>query len=134
MPMPSEQEMRDAVAERDESYNGRFVYGVITTGVFCKPSCPSRAANAENLRFFSQISMAVESGFRPCKRCNPSQTTSGTEEQLIQLARYIEEHVEEKLTLTTLGKIAGLSASRLQRVFKANFGVSPKVYQDAIRA
>lgn len=128
----SEQEMLDAVTTRDQSYDGHFFYGVMTTGIFCQPSCPSRTANPENLRFYPTIKTAMEAGFRPCKRCQPTGDTSRAK-QLVQLARHIEAHADEKLTLDGLGKMIDLSASRLQRVFKASFGISPKAYQDAIR-
>ncbi|WP_373937703.1 methylated-DNA--[protein]-cysteine S-methyltransferase [Vibrio kanaloae] len=128
----SENEMKNVVAQRDGYFDGQFYYGVITTGVFCSPSCSAKAANLENLRFFLDIESAMQAGFRPCKRCN----TAGQGErvhQLIDVARYIENHAEEKITLTLLGNIVGLSPSRLQRTFKDMFSVSPKHYQDAVR-
>lgn len=128
----SENEMKNAVVQRDSHFDGQFYYGVISTGVFCMPSCSSKAANSENLRFFFDIESAMQAGFRPCKRCNPV----GTEDRalkLIDIARYIECHAEDKITLTQLGDNAGLSPSRLQRTFKEMFGVSPKHYQDAVR-
>jgi len=66
----SEDEMQNAVARRDAAFNGQFYYGVITTGVFCLPSCSSKMANPENMRFFWDRESAMQSGFRPCKRCN----------------------------------------------------------------
>ncbi|BCL73791.1 AraC family transcriptional regulator (plasmid) [Vibrio nigripulchritudo] len=128
----SENEMKNAVAQRDGSFDGQFYYGVITTGVFCLPSCSTKAANPENLRFFFDIESAMLAGFRPCKRCNPAGQDERTF-KLIDVARYIERHTEDKMTLTQLGDIARLSPSRLQRVFKEMFGVSPKHYQDAVR-
>lgn len=132
MPMPSEQEMREAIATRDKSRDGDFFYGVITTGVFCQPSCTSRPAKPENLRFFQSIAAAITAGFRSCKRCQP--TDDGPRvTRLVTVARYIEAHADERLTLASLATIAELSPSRLQRIFKAAFGVSPKAYQDAVR-
>lgn len=130
--MPSEEEMRHAIAARDESYEGRFVFGVITTGVFCRPGCPARPAKQENLRFFTDAETASKAGLRPCKRCMPTEVASGTD-NLAQLARYIEEHADETLTLAELAKIAGLSGTRFQRAFKRTFGTSPKAYQDEFR-
>ncbi|MDE2972019.1 MAG: bifunctional DNA-binding transcriptional regulator/O6-methylguanine-DNA methyltransferase Ada [Acidobacteriota bacterium] len=132
MPMPSEPEMRAAVAARDQTSDHRFLYAVITTGVFCRPSCASRAARPENLRFFPDADAALAAGFRPCKRCRPTDTAPELV-RLANVARFIEEHAEERLTLAELAERAGLSPSRLQRVFKAAFGVSPKAYQDAVR-
>ncbi|WP_028111120.1 bifunctional DNA-binding transcriptional regulator/O6-methylguanine-DNA methyltransferase Ada [Ferrimonas futtsuensis] len=132
MSMPSEQLMRVAIQARDKSFDGLFFYGVITTGVFCQPSCSARLAKPENLRFFPTIECAMLAGFRPCKRC---QATDGTPRvaRLVEVARHIEEHANERLTLASLAELAGLSPSRLQRVFKEAFGVSPKAYQDAVR-
>lgn len=132
MSMPSEREMRDAIAARDESRDGQFFYGVVTTGVFCQPSCSTRPARAENLRFFPTVESAMSSGFRPCKRCQPTEGTPRVA-RLVEIARHIEQHADERLTLADLAKIAGLSPSRLQRTFKAAFGISPKGYQDAVR-
>ncbi|CAG9296873.1 bifunctional transcriptional activator/DNA repair enzyme AdaA [Celerinatantimonas diazotrophica] len=132
MPKLSDNEMKNAVAQRDGSFDGHFYYGVITTGVFCSPSCSTKAANPENLRFFFDIESAMQAGYRPCKRCNPAGQDTRTQ-QLIDVARYIETHAEDKMTLTQLGNIAGVSPSRLQRSFKDMFGVSPKHYQDAVR-
>ncbi len=124
--------MRKAISSRDKTSDGRFFYGVITTGVFCQPSCTSRPALPENLRFFPTVESAMAAGFRPCKRC---QSTNGQQriEPLIELARYIESHADESLTLNTLANQTSLSPSQLQRQFKAAFGISPKAYQDAVR-
>lgn len=132
MTMPSEQEMRAAIVLRDKACDGHFFYGVITTGVFCRPSCAARPARPENLRFFPDAESALAAGFRPCKRCRPTDIAPGMN-KLVEIARYIESHADERLTLGGLATQAGLSASRFQRVFKAAFGVSPKVYQDAVR-
>ncbi|MDB1126007.1 bifunctional transcriptional activator/DNA repair enzyme AdaA [Vibrio algarum] len=132
MPKLSENEMKNAVAQRDSSFDGKFYYGVITTGVLCTPSCSTKAANPENLRFFFDTESAMQAGFRPCKRCNPAGQGARIL-KLIEVARYIERYAEDKITLTQLGDIAGLSPSRLQRIFKEMFGVSPKHYQDAVR-
>jgi len=124
--------MKAAVAARDPSHDGDFCYGVITTGVCCKPSCRSRSAKPENLRFFPNIEAALAAGFRPCKRCLTSDVSSGVA-LLTKIARYIDSNAAERLTLSTLADIAGLSPSRLQRTFKETFGVSPRAYQDAAR-
>jgi AraC family transcriptional regulator of adaptative response/methylated-DNA-[protein]-cysteine methyltransferase len=132
MPMPTEQEMRAAVASRDKASDGSFFYGVVTTGIFCKPSCAARPARAENLRFFPSIESAIVSGYRACKRCQPTEGNSKIA-RLVEIARYIESHAEERLPLAKLAGLANLSPFRLQRTFKEAFGVSPKSYQDAIR-
>lgn len=128
MSMPSEQEMRAAIASRDKASDETFFYGVITTGVFCKPSCTARPARPENLRFFPSIESAIVAGFRPCKRCQPTSDVPSLT-RLVEIARYIESHAGERLTLAKLADQAELSPSRLQRIFKEAFGVSPKAYQ-----
>ncbi len=132
MTMPSEREMRAVLAARDKAHDGRFFYAVVTTGVFCRPSCAARPARPENVRFFPDADAALAAGFRPCKRCRPTELAPELT-MLVEVARHIESHAEERLTLDRLAKRAGLSPSRFQRVFKAAFGVSPKAYQDAVR-
>jgi AraC family transcriptional regulator of adaptative response/methylated-DNA-[protein]-cysteine methyltransferase len=132
MTIPSEHEMRAAIAARDKACDGRFFYGVITTDVFCRPSCASRPARPENLRFFPDAESALAADFRPCKRCRPLEIAPGLI-KLVEIARYIESHADERLTLGELAKQSGLSPSRFQRVFKAAFGVSPKAFQDSLR-
>ncbi|NVK42185.1 MAG: bifunctional DNA-binding transcriptional regulator/O6-methylguanine-DNA methyltransferase Ada [Oceanospirillaceae bacterium] len=130
--MLSEQQMRDAIAARDSAFDGRFCYGVVSSGVFCRPSCPSRGASPDNLRFFPSAEAARVAGFRPCQRCQPERE-SPADARLVRVARHIEAHADQRLTLATLAELAGMSPSRLQRLFKAAFGLSPKVFQDAIR-
>lgn len=130
--IPSRDEMFTALDDRDASFDGVFFYGVVTTGIFCRPSCPSRPARRDNVRFFLSAGEATLSGFRPCKRCKPD-TLGADTDKVVGIARHIEAHADEKLTLATLAGAAGLSSSRLQKVFKAAFGISPKQYQDAVR-
>ena len=128
----TESMMAQAVKNRDSSYDEKFVYGVVTTGVFCQPSCPSRHAKAENMRFFASNELALLAGFRACKRCLPDEDMSEIQ-PLIKAARYIEQHLDMSLSLEQLAHQVGLSSSWLQRRFKLAFGVSPKAYQDALR-
>src|ERR1700678_200176 len=131
--MPAEAIMRRAVATRDERYNGVFVYGVVTTGVYCRPSCRSRPARPENVRFFANPNAAEGAGLRPCKRCEPRSAHDGTTQLMQGLARYIDENADEPMPLARLARQAHLSPAHLQRRFKAVLGVSPKAYQDAAR-
>ncbi len=130
--IPSNGEMYDAIGNRDQSYDGVFFYGVVTTGVYCRPSCAARLANPENVRYFSDAESAGQAGFRPCKRCKPDNHGRDVE-RLIDVARYINTHSDEKLTLASLSKQVNLSPTRFQKSFKAAFGVSPKEFQDAAR-
>ena len=130
--VPSDDEMYTAVSRRDADYDGVFFYGVITTGVFCKPSCGARLARRENVSFYHDAESAQQAGFRPCKRCRPDNLRRDVE-KMIGIARFIEAHGDEKLTLAALSRQANLSTSRLQKAFKAVFGVSPKEFQDSVR-
>ena len=130
--LPPIEELIGAVRDRNAAYDGRFYYGVLTTGVYCRPSCRSRRPRDENLRFFAQTVDAESAGFRACKRCKPDRLEDETD-QLISIARYIREHADEKLPLSRLAEMSGLSAARLQKAFKAALGVTPKQFQDAAR-
>lgn len=129
----SQDAMRRAVATRDARLDGAFVYGVATTRIYCKPSCASRAANPENLRFFADAAAAERAGFRACKRCQPASPDARVTRRIKALAAYIEAHADEPLSLARLAKAAHLSGPHLQRTFKAIVGVSPKAYQDQKR-
>lgn len=130
--MITESQQRAAVATRDAAYDGRFVYAVVTTGVYCRPSCGARPARPENLRFFADPAQAAAAGYRPCKRCRPDEAVPRLAE-LVAVARHLEAHSDEPLTLKTLAARFGWSPSRLQKSFKAAFGVTPKAYQDGAR-
>lgn len=129
-----EQRCWAAVSARDASQDGRFWYGVLTTGVYCRPSCASRRPLRKNVRFFATPAQAEAAGLRPCKRCRPLDTSADrTGAKMQALCRYIEAHAQEPLTLEALGKRAHLSPFHLQRQFKAAIGVTPKQYVEACR-
>ncbi|MEL7451397.1 MAG: Ada metal-binding domain-containing protein, partial [Pseudomonadota bacterium] len=125
-------EMHAAVEQRDATYDGRFVFGVVTTGIVCRPTCPARTAHPENRRFFATVDDALKAGFRPCKRCRPDNPDHDVA-RIEAVARHIEAHAADRLTLAHLAKQANLSPAHLQRAFKRVMGVSPKAYQDAVR-
>lgn len=131
----TEDAMWTALQNKDTAYDGRFCYGVLSTGIFCRPSCPARLPLRQHVRFYAQPSQAQAAGFRPCKRCRPV----SAEPALDQLApfqtvcRYIEAHPDESLSLETLSQLAGLSPGHFQRRFKAVIGVSPRQYQENCR-
>lgn len=131
--LPGEAVMRRAVANRETEFDGAFVYGVISTGVYCRPSCASRPAKPQNLRFFADPAAAEAAGLRPCKRCRPRASHDRTVQSMQALARYIESHAEGSLSLRQLAKQVHLSPTHLQRTFKAVLGISPKAFHDAAR-
>lgn len=130
--IPSDEQMYAAVANRDATFDGQFYYGVVTTGVYCRPSCGARLARRENVRFFADSESASRAGFRACKKCHPDNALQDIE-ALVNIARYIQEHADDRLTLAGLSKRVNLSPARFQKRFKAAFSVSPKEYQDAAR-
>jgi len=120
-----------AVRDRNAAYDGKLFYAVVTTGIYCRPSCSSRQAKEENIRFFDNAELAVAAGFRACKRCKPVSDMGN--HAMIKVARYIEAHSDEKLTLSTLSERFEISPTHLQKSFSDIFGLSPKVFQDGIR-
>jgi AraC family transcriptional regulator of adaptative response/methylated-DNA-[protein]-cysteine methyltransferase len=111
--------------------NAQFFYAVITTGVFCRPSCTSRRPLQANVRFFGSAAAAEAAGFRPCQRCRP---TSSQADTLDLIRTQLEVHFDRPMSLAELGRVAGLSPFTVQRMFKQGFGVSPLQYQRALRA
>ena len=123
----------NAVQTRDASQDGSFVYAVASTGIYCRPSCPSREPKRENVRFFSVPELAERAGYRSCKRCKPQDHAPPQIKKMRAICRYIEKHAHETLTLETLGKIFNLSPSHLQRSFKRVVGVTPQAYLETCR-
>jgi AraC family transcriptional regulator, regulatory protein of adaptative response / methylated-DNA-[protein]-cysteine methyltransferase len=124
-----------SVVGRDPDADGRFFYSVRTTGVYCRPSCPSRHAKPQNVAFHATAADAEMAGFRACRRCKPDQVTMGAAHaaMVAQLCRYIET-AEQAPTLEKLAKRAAMSAFHLHRVFKSVTGLTPKAYAAAHRA
>ncbi len=122
-----------AVLARDTHHDGSFVYAVRTTGIFCRPSCPSRRPQRDNVQFFTQISDATQAGFRPCLRCRPTEVD--TQVALIkQVCRVLDQADDAIPTLGELGTRFAISPAHLQRVFTRIVGVSPREYAQARRA
>lgn len=124
-----------AVRARDAAADGRFVYSVATTGVYCRPSCAARPALAANIAFHADGAAARAAGFRPCKRCRPDEP-AGHQRHADAVARACRaiEAAEEPPPLAALAAAAGLSPHHFHRVFKAATGVTPKAYASGRRA
>jgi AraC family transcriptional regulator of adaptative response/methylated-DNA-[protein]-cysteine methyltransferase len=122
-----------AVERRDRQADGSFVFGVLTTGVYCRPSCPARRPLRRNVRFFGSPAGAEQAGLRACLRCKPADASAGNSRLVQDVCRYIEANAEERITLDDLGRFAGISRFHLQRVFTAELGISPAKYQQACR-
>jgi len=124
----------ESVLRRDPSADARFLYGVTTTGIYCRPSCPSRRPKRDNVAFFSSAEAAERAGFRACQRCRPDRAKEPN--HAVERARdYIDAHVsdlsDERITLELLGEHVGLSPYHLQRKFKETLGLSPAQYTRA---
>jgi len=121
----------ESVLHRDPNADDRFLYAVTTTGIYCRPSCPSRRPKRDNVAFFSSFEAAERAGFRACQRCRPNRAKSP--DRAVQRARdYIDTHIadlsDERITLELLGEETGLSPYHLQRKFKELIGLTPAQY------
>jgi AraC family transcriptional regulator of adaptative response/methylated-DNA-[protein]-cysteine methyltransferase len=124
-----------AVLARDASRDGTFVTAVLTTGIYCRPSCPARHPRPENVRFYAGPDEAERAGFRACRRCRPrDERRPDTAATLVpRVCRYLEENRDERVTLADLARDLGMSPHHLQRTFKRATGVSPRQYAEALR-
>ena len=125
----------EAVKRRDRSADGEFFYSVLTTGVYCRPSCGARLPRRENVRFHTSCEAAEHAGFRACKRCKPKAIALHAQHAaaVAKACRQIET-AEELPSLEALAEEAGMSRFHFHRVFKAATGVTPKAYAAAHRA
>jgi AraC family transcriptional regulator, regulatory protein of adaptative response / methylated-DNA-[protein]-cysteine methyltransferase len=123
------------IVARDKTADGQLWYSVSTTGVYCRPSCPSRTADPKNVQLHNTLKSAKATGFRACKRCNPDGPSIECENAgLVEKACRIIEEGEEEPSLDDLAKAIGRSPSYFHRIFKAATGVTPKEYAVAQRA
>src|ERR1700674_5697608 len=123
-----------AVLARDAGSDGEFVFAVSSPGVYCRPSCPARRPRRENVQFFHKPEQAEQAGYRACLRCRPKSFNGNTESDGVKaICRFIEQHLDEPLTLDRLGKEFRQSPFHLQRRFKAILGITPREYADSCR-
>lgn len=123
------------IVARDKAADGHLWYSVGTTGVYCRPSCPSRIANPQNVTLHETLESARATGFRPCKRCNPEGLSLECENAaLVAKACRIIEESEEEPSLEELADAVGRSSSYFHRMFKATTGLTPKNYAVADRS
>jgi len=112
-----------AAIRRDKAYDGRFITGVLTTGIYCRPSCAARHPLRENVRFFADGAAARAAGLRPCKRCLPDDVAR--DENAVIKAIAAIKGSEEPLALADLAARTGYSPTHFQRVFTRHTGLSP---------
>jgi AraC family transcriptional regulator, regulatory protein of adaptative response / methylated-DNA-[protein]-cysteine methyltransferase len=133
-PNSSDDPRWNAVLARDTARDGEFVFAVSTTGVYCRASCPARRPRREKVEFFARPEQAERAGYRACLRCRPKALTgNGQADNAKAICRYIEQHLDEPITLARLGKAFHQSPFHLQRRFKAALGVTPREYADSCR-
>lgn len=124
-----------AVLSRDSRFDGRIFFGVRSTGIYCRPSCPARRPRREQVVFFQIPEAAESAGFRSCRRCRPriAATADPQIEMVRRACRYIEDHIDTLPTLEALSAHTGVSPYHLQRVFKRVAGITPRQYAEACR-
>lgn len=120
----------NAVLARDRAYDGRFVTGVLTTGIYCRPSCAARHPARANVRFFADGAEARAAGLRPCKRCSPDDVSR--DERAVLAAIAAIKAADQPLALAALAHEAGYSPAHFQRVFTRHTGLSPAAYARAL--
>src|SRR3989440_4623080 len=124
-----------AVLARDAGFDGAFVYAVHSTGIYCRPSCPSRRPRRGQVAFFPGAEAAERAGFRPCRRCRPGEAAAPARGvPLVRtVCRLIDAHPDRPASLAALSAQAGATPHRLLRTFQRVLGISPRQYRDARR-
>lgn len=123
-----------AVETRDADSDGRFVYAVHSTGIYCRPVCPSRRPRRAQVAFFPDPTSAERDGFRACRRCHPRDPGPAEIDRRVDAARaYLDAHADQRVTLEQLAAQVQVSPAHLQRVFTRRVGLSPKAYAEAQR-
>ena len=134
MPEPARSKCLAAVVAHDASMDGAFVYAVRSTGIYCRPSCPSRRPHPGQILLFVQPEAAERAGFRACRRCRPRDARRSPQAELVRrVCREIEAGAEDGVSLGSLADRTGRSAAYLQRTFRRAMGITPRQYADALR-
>ncbi|WP_338210648.1 bifunctional transcriptional activator/DNA repair enzyme AdaA [Lactiplantibacillus paraxiangfangensis] len=122
-----------AIQTNDDRADGQFYYGVMSTGIFCRPSCKSRLPLQRNVQIFETPTAAVEAGLRPCKRCRPTGDLVSPDVWVAEIKTIIEHHYAENLTLTELASLAHGAPYYLHHVFRRTTGLTPLAYLQQVR-
>lgn len=134
--LPEDHELQwQAVLAKDARLDGQFVFAVSSTGIYCRPSCPSRRPHRERVSFFQLPEQAEQAGFRACRRCHPRDSRARDPQIRMaqEVCRLIDENGGEPITLSTLSSELGVSSFHLQRTFKSVMGITPKDYAETSR-
>jgi len=130
--LPSPEEMYGAMVRRDRSYDGVFFVAVKTTGIFCRPTCPARKPNPENVEYFPGVRDALAAGYRPCRRCRPMEPPGGVPEWLSGLMEEVERDPSRRWTDADIRSMA-VDPARVRRWFRQHHGMTFQAYQRARR-
>lgn len=115
-----------AIKKNDQQQDHRFWYGVKTTGIFCRPSCPSRLPKRKNVVIFNSPDDAIQAGFRPCKRCRPTEQLVSNQVWIKEINHVLQTHYQEKMTLERLADLVHGSPSYLRHAYKKLTGMTPQ--------
>ena len=129
----SEESYWQAVLNRDRRFDGLFVFGVRSTGIYCRPSCPARRPTRSRVAFYSSNQDAERAGLRACRRCKPEKPLDSIAEKVTRACRFIEGNPDRRISLAELGSQVGAAPHYLQRAFKRITGITPHQYAVAQR-
>lgn len=121
--LPDQDKLYDALVARDAAYEGRAYVGVISTGIFCRLTCPARKPKQENCRFFASVAECMADGFRPCKRCHPLQPAAEAEPSIKRLLEALEAQPERRWSEEDVIRM-GFDPSTVRRSFRRHFGMT----------
>lgn len=125
--------MLAAMARNDAGFDGRFYVGVLSTGIYCLPSCRARTPKPENITFFATREEAIAAGLRGCKRCRSERFPDRLPDWLHNVLTYMRQHRNERLTENSLIKLAGTDISTVRRYFRTHLGTTPLAFHRRIR-
>lgn len=132
--LATEHDLYTALLERDPRVDGRVFYGITSTGIYCRPTCPARKPLQKNVRFFLSADAAERAGFRACRRCHPRQAVVDPRMAIVErVVSDVGEHLDGDCSLQAVAERVGASAAHLHRTFKAMLGITLKGYVDARR-
>jgi len=126
-------EMWSRIIACDSSYDGLFYTAVKTTGIYCRPSCRSRKPKKVNVEFYLHMNDAETAGYRACKRCRPESEHSPNVGVVREVKEFLIHNHKQKLELRDMAQHVGLSAFHLERLFKQETAVTPRVFLEKIR-
>lgn len=127
------QELWEAIVAKNRRFDGALFYGVSSTHIYCRPSCPSKRPKPQNVQFFFDPETAEHAGFRACKRCRPRQIESGNHDLVRKVCRFVEQNIDSALPLAQLSAQLSVPVAALERGFKRDTGITIKQYAEARR-